>query len=46
MSGTKAWIMDLEEEFWDKVVDIIKNLKQFMKPLESQWNFAKRWCLS
>ena len=24
MSGTKAWIMDLEEEFWDKVVDIIK----------------------
>lgn len=25
MSKTGAWIMDLEEQFWDKCVDFIKN---------------------
>ena len=24
MSNTKNWVMDLEEKFWDKSIDIIK----------------------
>jgi hypothetical protein len=25
MSKTGAWVMDLEEQFWDKCVDFVKN---------------------
>ena len=41
MSGTKSWIMSIEEAYWDQVAEIIKDSEHVSEAMERAVSLAK-----